>query len=325
MFVHIVLQGTDFGHGWTDVLCARGRQIYRKKDAFRKIESLCSKSRRDALDMFTMPMSITHLGTGSRGNATLLETEGAKVLIDQGFSGAQLQKRLNRLGIEPTEIDCIFISHHHGDHGGGASIAQKRWGLHILANERTAQELGLDPKLTSYFEALDMVRVGEDLAVLPVPVPHSGSDNVAFVASHAGERAAIITDLGSWTDELVTHVRGCEHIAIEANYDHDRLMNGPYPYSLKDRISGRGGHLSNDQTGEFLAQVCTSATRSISLTHLSEKNNRPHLAESTVLYHIDEVFTGDITISLQDGPEYTHYIGKEDDMETSVPNDSLEA
>lgn len=275
--------------------------------------------------MFTMPMSITHLGTGSRGNATLLETEGAKVLIDQGFSGAQLQKRLNRLGIEPTEIDCIFISHHHGDHGGGACIAQKRWGLHILANERTAQELGLDPKLTSYFEALDMVRVGEDLAVLPVPVPHSGSDNVAFVASHAGERAAIITDLGSWTDELVTHVRGCEHIAIEANYDHDRLMNGPYPYSLKDRISGRGGHLSNDQTGQFLAQVCTPATRSISLTHLSEKNNRPHLAESTVLYHIDEVFTGDITISLQDGPEYTHYIGKDDGIETSASNDSLEA
>ena len=176
-----------------------------------------------------MTMSITHLGTGSRGNATLLETKSAKVLIDQGFSGAQLKKRLNRLGIEPTEIDCIFISHHHGDHGGGAAIAQKRWGLQILANERTAQELGLDPDLTSYFEALDMVRVGDDLAVLPVPVPHAGSDNVAFVASHGGERAAIITDLGSWTDELVTHVRGFEHIAIEANYDHDRLMNGPYP------------------------------------------------------------------------------------------------
>jgi phosphoribosyl 1,2-cyclic phosphodiesterase len=296
-----------------------------KKGLLEEIESLCSKSYRVAHHSNTMTMSITHLGTGSRGNATLLETKGAKVLIDQGFSGAQLQKRLNRLGIEPTEIDCIFISHHHGDHGGGAAIAQKRWGLQILANERTAQELGLDPELTSYFEALDMVRVGEDLAVLPVPVPHAGSDNVAFVASHGGERAAIITDLGSWTDELVTHVRGCEYIAIEANYDHDRLMNGPYPYSLKDRISGRGGHLSNDQTGEFLAQVCTAETRSISLTHLSEKNNRPHLAESTVLYHIDEVFSGDIKISLQDGPEYTHYVGKTADEKEASENDSLEA
>ena len=184
--------------------------------------------------------------------------------------------------------------------------------------------MGLDPELTSYFDALDMVRVGDDLAVLPVPVPHSGSDNVAFVASHGGERAAIITDLGSWTDELVTHVRGCEHIAIEANYDHDKLMNGPYPYSLKDRISGRGGHLSNDQTGAFLAEVCAPATRSISLTHLSEKNNRPHLAESTVLYHIDEVFSGDITISLQDGPEYTHYIGQSEEESPTKANGSIE-
>ncbi|MEJ6563218.1 MAG: MBL fold metallo-hydrolase [Euryarchaeota archaeon] len=272
-----------------------------------------------------MAMSITHLGTGSRGNATLLETKGAKVLIDQGFSGAQLEKRLKRLGISPEEIDCIFISHHHGDHGGGAKISQKRWGLQILANERTAKELGLDPELTSYFSALDMVRVGDDLAVLPVPVPHAGADNVAFVASHGGERAAIITDLGSWTEELVTHVRGCEHIAIEANYDTNRLMNGPYPYSLKDRISGRGGHLSNDQTGQFLAQVCTPATRSISLTHLSEKNNRPHLAESTVLYHIDEVFSGDITISLQDGPEYTHYVGEDKPEEAAEAEASIKA
>jgi len=164
--------------------------------------------------------------------------------------------------------------------------------------------------LTHHFDSLDIVRVSRDLAVLAVPIPHSGADNVAFIASHNGERAAIITDLGSWTDELVTHVRGCQHIAIEANYDYNRLMNGPYPYSLKDRISGRGGHLSNDQTGEFLAQVCTDATKSISLTHLSEKNNRPHLAESTVLLHIDEIFSGDITISLQDGPEKSHYIGQ---------------
>jgi hypothetical protein len=101
-------------------------------------------------------------------------------------------------------------------------------------------------------------------------------------------------------------------------------MNGPYPYSLKDRISGRGGHLSNDQTGAFLAEVCTPATRSISLTHLSEKNNRPHLAESTVLYHIDEVFSGDITISLQDGPEYTHYIGQSEEESPAKANGSIE-
>lgn len=259
-----------------------------------------------------MTLTITHLGTGSRGNSTLLETPQVKVLVDQGFSGAQLAKRLARLNLKPEDIDCVFISHHHGDHGGGAKVLQTRWNIQVLANERTALELDLLPELTTYFEALDLVRVGDDLAVLPVPVPHAGSDNVAFVASHGGERAAIITDLGSWTDELVNHVRGCEHISIEANYDHNKLMYGPYPYSLKDRISGRGGHLSNEQTGRFLAEVCTEKTRSITLTHLSEKNNLPHLAESTVLYFIDEVFSGDLRISAQDGPDFSHYIGRED-------------
>ena len=99
---------------------------------------------------------------------------------------------------------------------------------------------------------------------------------------------------------------------MEANYDSNRLLNGPYPRSLKDRISGRGGHLSNEQTGQFLKQVCTDATRSITLTHLSEMNNAPHLAESTVLFEIDEVFEGDINISAQDGPHFSHFIGRRD-------------
>ena len=257
-----------------------------------------------------MTLRITHLGTGSRGNSTLLETSEVKVLVDQGFSGTQLQKRLAMLNITPEEIDCALISLHHGDHGGGANIAQRKWGMQILANERTAQELDLDPEFTSYFGPLDVIRIGDDLSILTVPVPHSGSENVAFVASYGGERAAIITDLGSWTDELIKHVHGCEHISIEANYDDQKLNSGPYPYSLKERIRGRGGHLSNNQTGQFLAQVSTKNTRNIVLTHLSEKNNSPHLAESTVLYYISELFEGDIYISSQDGPEMTHYIGK---------------
>ena len=259
-----------------------------------------------------MTLRITHLGTGSRGNSTLLETSEVKVLVDLGFSGAQLQKRLAMLNITPEEIDCALISHHHGDHGGGANIAQRKWGMKILANERTAQELDLDPKLTSYFGPLDVIRIGDQLSILTVPVPHSGSENVAFVASYCGERAAIITDLGSWTDELIKHVYGCEHISIEANYDDQKLNSGPYPYSLKERIRGRGGHLSNNQTGQFLAEVSTKNTRNIVLTHLSEKNNSPHLAESTVLYYISDIFEGDIYISSQDGPEITHYIGETD-------------
>ena len=269
-----------------------------------------SRANRVHLRQFEMSLSFTHLGTGSRGNSTLVESNDTKILIDQGFSGKQLETRLARMEIKPTEIDAILLTHHHGDHGGGASIAQKRWNIPIFCNDRTATALNLDLRNVRLFESLEALEFGDDLALLPVPVPHSGADNVAFVASHKGERGAVITDLGSWTDELVNHVSGCQHISIEANYDHNRLWNGPYPMRLKDRIAGRGGHLSNDQTGEFLANVVDKNTRSIVLTHLSEKNNAPHIAESSVLYHVDDIFEGDIRISLQDGPEFTHHIGQ---------------
>ncbi|MBP65810.1 MAG: hypothetical protein CMA67_00970 [Euryarchaeota archaeon] len=262
--------------------------------------------------MIRMGMSITHLGTGSRGNATLLSSGSSHVLIDQGFSGVQLEKRLNMLDVAPSQLEGIIVTHHHSDHGGGALIAQKRWNIPIFANHRTTAELGLLHEYTHTFEPLDVLEFGNGISLLPVPVPHSGADNVGLIASHGGERSAIISDLGSWTDELVHHVRGCQHIAIEANYDRQRLLYGPYPSSLKDRISSRGGHLSNAQTGSFLNQVCTDATRTITLMHLSETNNAPHLAESTVLFAIDEVFEGDINISLQDGPQFSHFIGRRD-------------
>ena len=271
---------------------------------------MSSRAQRDTPVELVMSLSFTHLGTGSRGNATLVESGDAKVLIDQGFSGKQLEIRLARMDIKPQEIDAIVLTHHHSDHGGGASIAQRRWDIPIFCNDRTATALNLDLRNVHLFESLEVLEFADDLALLPVPVPHSGADNVAFIASHRGERGAVITDLGSWTDELVNHVSGCQHISIEANYDHQRLWNGPYPMRLKDRIAGRGGHLSNDQTGQFLSQVVDKETRSLVLTHLSEKNNAPHLAESTVLHQIDELFEGDIRISLQDGPEFTHHIGQ---------------
>tara|TARA_B100001113_G_scaffold57643_3_gene43308 strand:- start:6060 stop:6920 length:861 start_codon:yes stop_codon:yes gene_type:complete len=269
-----------------------------------------SRAKRDAIGEFSMSLAFTHLGTGSRGNATLVESGDVKILIDQGFSGKQLETRLARMEIKPDEIDAIVLTHHHGDHGGGAAIAEKRWDIPIYCNDRTAAALNLDLRNVHLFESLEALSFADDFALLPVPVPHSGADNVAFIASHKGERGAVITDLGSWTDELINHVSGCQHISIEANYDNNRLWNGPYPMRLKDRIAGRGGHLSNDQTGQFLSHVVGKDTRSIVLTHLSEKNNAPHLAESTVLYHLDEVFEGDIQISLQDGPEFTHHIGQ---------------
>ncbi len=258
-----------------------------------------------------MTLEITHLGSGSRGNATLLQTEEGKVLIDCGFSGRQMERRLARIGVDPKSIDAILLSHHHSDHVQGARIFQKRHGTELYANFTTCAQLGLDPvNQCRIFEALERVQVTPDLSVLPVPVPHDGADNVGFIInSGSNGRAAVVTDLGEPTDELIEHLKGCSHISIEANYDAKRLALGPYPAQLKARIAGRGGHLSNRQTADLLVEILGSQTKSVVLCHLSEKNNAPHLAESETLFRIED-WSGDLRISTQNGPEFSHWLGQ---------------
>ena len=262
-------------------------------------------------DTVAMALEITHLGTGSRGNSTLLSTEETKVLIDCGFSGRQMEKRLATIGVKPKEIDAIVLSHHHTDHGQGAAIFQKRWGADIHANFTTCAGLGLDPvNQCQIFDALERLQFGDEISLLPVPIPHDGAENVGFIFSdRRGARGAVVTDLGSATKELIGHLQGCNHISIEANYDAKRLALGPYPPSLKARIAGRGGHLSNKQVSEILTEVVSDDVETIVLCHLSEKNNAPHMAESEVLFALED-WSGDMRISTQIGPEFSHVLGQ---------------
>ena len=263
-----------------------------------------------------MSLEITHLGSGSRGNSVLLQSNEAKILIDCGFSLRQIESRLAKINVSGDEIDGIFVSHHHGDHSKSAVRASKKWEARLYSNLETAIKLGIRPiEEVRTFSNLERIQISSDLSILPVPVPHDDAENVAFIASNGeGKRAAIVTDLGEPTVELMKHLHGCEHISIEANYDLGRLMSGPYPPSLKQRISGRGGHLSNEQTADILSEICHPNLSSIVLCHLSEKNNAPHLAESEVLMEIEERFNGDLSISLQDGPEFSHWLGQEDSI-----------
>ena len=258
-----------------------------------------------------MELEITHLGSGSRGNATLLQTEEAKVLVDCGFSGRQMERRLEKINVDPKSIDAILLSHHHSDHVQGAEIFQRRHETKLFANFTTCAHLGLDPvNQCRIFDALERVEVAPGISVLPVPVPHDGAENVGFIVnSGSNERAAVVTDLGEPTDELMQHLKGCAHISIESNYDAKKLALGPYPPSLKSRISGRGGHLSNQQTAEMLAEILGPETKSVVLCHLSGKNNAPHLAESETLFRVEN-WGGDLRVSTQDGPEFSHWIGQ---------------
>ncbi len=263
-----------------------------------------------------MSLEITHLGSGSRGNSILLQSDESKILIDCGFSLRQIESRLAKINVSGDEIDGVFVSHHHGDHSKSAVRASKKWGARLYSNLETAIKLGIRPiEEVRTFSDLERIQLSSDLSILPVPVPHDDAENVAFIASNGdGRRAAIVTDLGEPTVELMKHLHGCEHISIESNYDLGRLMSGPYPPALKRRISGRGGHLSNEQTADILSEICHPNLSSIVLCHLSEKNNAPHLAESEVLMEIEEKFNGDLSISLQDGPEFSHWLGQEDSI-----------
>ena len=255
-------------------------------------------------------MEIIHLGSGSSGNSVAYRSEDAIIVIDCGLSMKQMEKRLLLADIEPEDVNHILVTHHHMDHSKSAMKASKSWGARLHSNLETALRMGWEPVSdVRTFADLDRIVLGDDLSVIPIPVPHDDADNVAFIVSSGGERAAYATDLGEATEELKSHLRRCSHISIEANYDHSRLISGPYPDSIKRRISGRGGHLSNLQTAKILEEVVDENTKSIALCHLSEKNNAPHIAESEVLVRIDQVFTGDLTISKKNGPEFVHRLG----------------
>ena len=248
-------------------------------------------------------MKVTHLGSGSRGNSVLLSTGESNVLVDCGFSLKKTESRLDKLSVNPTDIDSIIVTHHHSDHSKSAKRAAKRWGARLISNAETAKRID----------------AGVDISLLTIPVPHDDADNVAVIAcDDKGRRAAIVTDLGEVTAELSSHLRKCDHISIESNYDHDRLMRGNYPDALKRRISGRGGHLSNSQTALALSKIVHPKLSSIVLCHLSESNNLPHIAESEVLMEICDDFNGSLSISKQDGPEFSNWIGQIDSEKISA-------
>ena len=259
-----------------------------------------------------MSMRITHLGSGSRGNATLISSEECNVLVDCGFSLRQTEKRLKIADVEPDSIDAIVVTHHHKDHSESALRASKNWDASLHCNLGTATRMGWRPiEECKTFGNLERIDFSSKMSMLAIPVPHDDADNVALIASDGGgSRAAIVTDLGEVPQDLVTHLSSCNHISIEANYDHARLMGCQYPDSLKRRIAGRGGHLSNAQTGEVLREVCHRNLQSLVLCHLSEKNNAPHLAESEVLMAIGERFQGNVSKSKQTGPDFSYWTGQ---------------
>jgi phosphoribosyl 1,2-cyclic phosphodiesterase len=229
-------------------------------------------------------MLVCSLGSGSSGNATLIRgASGRTILIDCGVQYPRLCKNLARLGVRPDEIDVVYLSHEHSDHVQAARPLHELLGVPIVTGrELLAEQSWLGEIVADAFDA-DQPRTVGDITIVPRAVAHDAAGTYGFVVEADGCTAAIFTDLGGSSDTVRDAISGADLTVIEANYDRAMLENGTYPWFLKARIKGRGGHLSNDDCAAMLARAFQGdCPRDVWLAHLSAKNNTPETAVRTV-------------------------------------------
>ena len=220
-------------------------------------------------------MKLWSLGSGSRGNAILLESNGARMLVDCGFPARTLAHRLRLAGVEPASIaDCV-LTHEHGDHVRGAAEASRRWGWTLHATAGTARGTAdLAPDGACIFAPGATLELDE-FTIETHQAPHDASEPVVLLvtAKAGGVRAGIVYDLGHVPAGLPDRFRDLDLLVVESNHDEGMLRAGPYPPSVQARIAGRSGHLSNRVGAEF-ARACTNRNLAhVVLAHLSEKCN----------------------------------------------------
>lgn len=227
-------------------------------------------------------LRVTMLGSGSRGNATLVEGPDSTLLIDAGFNPRALARRLAHIGKRPEQISALVLTHEHTDHASGAALCCARWGWTMYASNGTLEAM---PDIVSPTVALPLrsdVAIG-GFTVNAMAVPHDAREAVALVLTDrmSGCRLGLATDLGHVPEGLAAHFERLDLLVCESNHDETMLANGPYPQMLKRRIASRLGHLSNKQGAAFIAQCVHRGLRAVVLAHLSETNNTPATAIET--------------------------------------------
>jgi len=243
-------------------------------------------------------MKFVVLGSGSSGNAVLICSERTHVLVDAGLSARETTRRLRSVGVDPSEIDGIVITHEHSDHVGGLRnlLSGVSCGVHITGETEeayywTRASNGNGSESSRRRETLKdrAVRIDSnrefrigDIDFEPFTVPHDAVDNFGFVAKHDGVRVAALTDFGHITQLMSEKLRGCDAIYIESNHSRDMLRACPvYGWSLKQRIASRRGHFSNEDLAEWLQRDFDGSARHLVLAHISRRANDPHLAHIT--------------------------------------------
>ena len=229
-------------------------------------------------------MRFASLGSGSRGNATLVEAGDTCLLIDCGFTLRELERRLAALGRAVDRITAVLVTHEHTDHVRGVAAVARRHGVAVRSTRGTARGAGLAelPGWGPFDSHADSFRIG-DIEVRPYAVPHDAREPCQFVLAAGRRRLGILTDAGRVTPHVEASLAAVDALLIECNHDAGMLATGPYPPALRARVGGPLGHLSNRQAAELLARLECGRLAHVVAGHLSEKNNRPSLAREALL------------------------------------------
>lgn len=226
-------------------------------------------------------MRFASLGSGSRGNATLVEQGNTLLLIDCGFSLRETERRLQRLGREPGQLSALLVTHEHSDHIGGVAAFARKHRIPVWLSAGTRAACRDDLADARVFNSHTVFGIG-DVEIRPFPVPHDAREPAQFVFSNGAKTLGVLTDTGSLTPHIDLQLSGCDALILECNHDREMLANGIYPPSLKARVGGDFGHLSNDQSAQLLQRIDCSRLQHIVAAHLSEKNNTQALAQAAV-------------------------------------------
>jgi phosphoribosyl 1,2-cyclic phosphodiesterase len=234
-----------------------------------------------------MSVTVSMLASGSRGNCAIVASARTRILVDAGISCRETFRRMKSLGQDPRSLSAIVITHEHADHVYGLATLAKKLRIPVFMTGATYQvwaravrdQVGERPKLEKFerFESGFSFQVG-DIAVRPFTIPHDAADPVGFTFRCEGVKVGIATDLGYLPTSVRDHLRGCDVLVMESNHDLEMLRVGPYPWSVKQRVMSRVGHLSNHALADFFLNDYDNSATFVVLAHLSQENNHPEIA-----------------------------------------------
>ncbi|WP_163718351.1 MBL fold metallo-hydrolase [Mangrovibacterium lignilyticum] len=240
-------------------------------------------------------LEVCALASGSNGNCYYIGNESEALLVDVGLSARQLQLRLQSMGIEEQKIKALLVTHEHCDHARGARVLSKRLQVPVYITKKTFLALSKAnrPDNVVWFEPNQSFQLGE-FDVHPFSKQHDAADACSFRVSYGDKHVGVMTDIGEVCEHVKSHFSECHAVFLESNYDDDMLMNGPYPFYLKQRVSSSIGHLSNTQAFSLASEFAGENLGTIFLSHISGENNKPEIAEA-VFHPLRDRFRVELT------------------------------